>query len=383
MADFNIFGTAPESLAGLLGEQATKDLQRKAMTTGLINTALGYLVQPKNQNLGLGRIIGQSLMSGMTGAQGVYTGALEDWQTKQKIAELQRKNALQEKVQGMIGGITDPNEQLYAQLSPEQYVAGKVKPQKAFNILTPEQSASYGLPTDKGQKYQMTDSGVSLIGGTEAKDIESWSDPYQLGGQTVQKNNVTGQIRQAVTLPSTTNVTYGAPVSGVDAQGNPVFFQPSKGGGAPAIIPGVTPPQAKPAEAITKQVTGIDNLQSAINNYREKLKTWKPQDAVDPNKRATMTTTYNNMMLQAKEAYGLGVLNGPDYSILTDTIADPVSAKGLVYGATGGLDQQAKTLDDLMTNMKKTIQKSQKIMPKNEQMPIARRKFNPVTGRIE
>lgn len=90
MADFNIFGTAPESLAGLLGEQATKDLQRKAMTTGLINTALGYLVQPKNQNLGLGRIIGQSLMSGMTGAQGVYSGALEDWQTKQKIAELQR-----------------------------------------------------------------------------------------------------------------------------------------------------------------------------------------------------------------------------------------------------------------------------------------------------
>ena len=90
MSDFNIFGTAPESLAGLLGEQATKDLQRKAMTTGLINTALGYLVQPKNQNLGLGRILGQSLMSGMTGAQGVYTGALEDWQTKQKIADLQR-----------------------------------------------------------------------------------------------------------------------------------------------------------------------------------------------------------------------------------------------------------------------------------------------------
>lgn len=96
MADFNIFGTAPESLAGLLGEQATKDLQRKAMTTGLINTALGYLVQPKNQNLGLGRIIGQSLMSGMTGAQGVYSGALEDWQTKQKIEEIQRQKAQRE-----------------------------------------------------------------------------------------------------------------------------------------------------------------------------------------------------------------------------------------------------------------------------------------------
>lgn len=362
MADFNIFGTAPESLAGLLGEQATKDLQRKAMTTGLINTALGYLVQPKNQNLGLGRILGQSLMSGMTGAQGVYSGALEDWQTKQKIAELQRKQEQQSRVQGYIGNIQDPNERMLAELDPTGYVTNKLKPrerkyEKLGNQLV---DVSSDTPT------------VAFTGTPES--VESWSDPYQLGGQTVQKNNVTGQIRQAVTLPSSTNVTYGAPVSGVDAQGNPVFFQPSKGGGAPAIIPGVTPPQAKPAEAITKQVTGIDNLQSAINNYREKLKTWKPQDAVDPNKRATMTTTYNNMMLQAKEAYGLGVLNGPDYSILTDTIADPVSAKGLVYGATGGLDQQAKTLDDLMTNMKKTIQKSQKIMPKNEQMPQRSRK---------
>jgi hypothetical protein len=127
MSDWNIFGTAPESLAGLLGAQATQDLQKKAMTTGLINTALGYLVQPKNQNLGLGRILGQSLMSGMTGAQGVYSGALEDWQTKQKIEELQRKKILQEKVQGYIGNIQDPNERMLAEIDPEQYVAGKVK----------------------------------------------------------------------------------------------------------------------------------------------------------------------------------------------------------------------------------------------------------------
>lgn len=37
-------------------------------------------------------------------------------------------------------------------------------------------------------------------------------------------------------------VSYGAPVAGV-ADGKPVFFQPDKAGGAPAIIPGVTPPK--------------------------------------------------------------------------------------------------------------------------------------------
>jgi len=36
---------------------------------------------------------------------------------------------------------------------------------------------------------------------------DQWSDPYTLGGQTVQKNQKTGQIRQAVTLPPQTTVS--------------------------------------------------------------------------------------------------------------------------------------------------------------------------------
>lgn len=36
-------------------------------------------------------------------------------------------------------------------------------------------------------------------------------------------------------------VNYGSPVAGVDEKGNPVFFQPKKGGGAPSIVPGVRP----------------------------------------------------------------------------------------------------------------------------------------------
>lgn len=148
MADFNIFGTAPESLAGLLGEQATKDLQRKAMTTGLINTALGYLVQPKNQNLGLGRILGQSLMSGMTGAQGVYTGALEDWQTKQKIEEIQRQKAQREAFDTAAKSLytTTPAQYATEQISGGGYmpstnqVAGGTAPN--FNV-----SSQYSQPT--------------------------------------------------------------------------------------------------------------------------------------------------------------------------------------------------------------------------------------------
>lgn len=34
---------------------------------------------------------------------------------------------------------------------------------------------------------------------------------------------------------------YGSPMAGVDAEGKPVFFQPTKTGGAPSIVPGVRP----------------------------------------------------------------------------------------------------------------------------------------------
>lgn len=87
--------TAPEYMGGLLGQEAVDKLKGRAATTGIANAVLGYLAAPKNQNLGLGRIIGQSLQAGMQGAQGVYDTALQDWQTQQKLAEMQRQQKQQ------------------------------------------------------------------------------------------------------------------------------------------------------------------------------------------------------------------------------------------------------------------------------------------------
>jgi hypothetical protein len=53
-------------------------------------------------------------------------------------------------------------------------------------------------------------------------------------------------INKTTTHQAPVNVSYGAPVAGVDAQGNSVFFQPSKNGGAAAIIPGVAPANSGP-----------------------------------------------------------------------------------------------------------------------------------------
>jgi len=47
---------------------------------------------------------------------------------------------------------------------------------------------------------------------------------------------------------SNTSVSFGTPVAAVDAQGNPVFIQPSKDGSAPHIIPGLRPPRSAAEE---------------------------------------------------------------------------------------------------------------------------------------
>jgi len=60
-------------------------------------------------------------------------------------------------------------------------------------------------------------------------------------GRRVVIDARTGREIGAAPESSPLVVNYGSPVAGVDEQGNPVFFQPSKGGGAPAIVPGVRP----------------------------------------------------------------------------------------------------------------------------------------------
>jgi len=160
--------------------------------------------------------------------------------------------------------------------------------------------------------------------------------------------------RGQVARQGASSVSYGAPVAGVDASGNPIYFQPDKAGGKPSIIPGVAPPPAKLGEGAAKQVAGIDSLSEAIDSYVGELAKWKKADALSPDKRAAMGTAYNNMMLQAKEAYNLGVLNGPDYTILQSVVRDPTNALS-TFVSNDALGKQALTLKDMMSRTKRAV----------------------------
>lgn len=124
----------------------------------------------------------------------------------------------------------------------------------------------------------------------------------------------------------------------VGADGATAILDPKTG------LPTGTP---KPTGEYLKQQTGVQNVRQAITEYREALANWNKGKVLSPDARAELGTFYNNMLLQAKEAYNLGVLNGPDYQILQEVVANPNSfATSLI--SKDALDKQASNLDDLM-----------------------------------
>lgn len=83
--------TPPAYLQGLLGENAVEDLRKRSIGSGLVNALVGYAAAPKNQNLGLGRILAGAAQSGIQGAQGVYQNATQDYMMQQRLAEMKRQ----------------------------------------------------------------------------------------------------------------------------------------------------------------------------------------------------------------------------------------------------------------------------------------------------
>jgi hypothetical protein len=171
---FNLF-EAPEYYQGLLGEDATKKLQNRALTTGLVNAAIGYLAQPKTGGYGSALpYIGRALAGGLQAGQETIRSGITDYETQQKIAEMQRKKQQQEALQGMIGGITDPNERLFAQLAPEQYVASKVKPAESqFAKINPLEATPESLA-----EFRATGDVTKLRKAGEVKGAE-YTDAYK------------------------------------------------------------------------------------------------------------------------------------------------------------------------------------------------------------
>jgi hypothetical protein len=254
-------------MAGLLDSIDFNDPQ----TAGLLNLGLGILAG----NTGRPGDMGQGLMSGLQN----YQQQMAQQQRQKLIDQQQQMQATQfdwqksdrEKAdtlvadrQRVLGDLSqqygiDPNVVTAFPGIGEDIVKNKIIPKTPKIGFTPS-----------GVAYDENDPSSLQLGQSYGKnELPSGVQEYEYAkAQGYQGSLRDWTTEKARAGAANTTVTYGAPVSGIDAAGNPVFFQPDKGGGAPAIVPGVRPkpeqPKA-PTELQSKAGTFHSQMVSASN----------------------------------------------------------------------------------------------------------------------
>lgn len=84
--------------------------------------------------------------------------------------------------------------------------------------------------------------------------------------------------------------------------------------------------QAKPLTGkALDEVNGAVSYQKELNNLVSLFDKYKGEDMLKPNVRAEIKNALRAAQLQGKEAFGLGVLNGPDLMLLEEILVDPTA----------------------------------------------------------
>jgi hypothetical protein len=151
--------------------------------------------------------------------------------------------------------------------------------------------------------------------------------PPQFRGGAVGQPVATPQGQPQATPIGAPTVGGTAPTVGSEQQKYDYFK-------APPVPAGLTGKQARDFVAeqnkpltgkAADQVTGAVNYQKALDKVQTLFDTYKGPQLLDPNVRAEIKGAIKTAQLQGKEAFGLGVLNGPDLGLLEEIIADPTA----------------------------------------------------------
>lgn len=109
-----------------------------------------------------------------------------------------------------------------------------------------------------------------------------------------------------------------------------------------------------------KQVTGAINAIAAIDDYRNLVAEAARTGIVSPEQRAKLESARNTMNLLGKEAYNLGVLNGPDLSLMNSLTVDFNNPKSLLLSKESLdrlIEKQRNVMGSTIQNVYGTQQK--------------------------
>ena len=252
-----------------------------------------------------------------------------------------------------------------------------VKPPEEFNLNEGQKRFRKGI---NGESIEIASGGgkAHVVGNSlivDGKEVYKGQDkPVQIDTGT--------EIR--FVEPLTGKVIYSTPKHHVfaphanqiiDTPNGMIEYNPNNRSFNPVMVNGqpVMGTKGNLPEGATSQVTGVQNVKSALSDLKTRINTFKPQDMLNPNTRALMSTDYQNVVLQLKEAMKLGVLNGNDYQILTSMITNPNDPKAFLVNKETQMQQinnLNKKLDDMTKNVYKSHQRTMSSNLENVNAPI-------------
>lgn len=150
---------------------------------------------------------------------------------------------------------------------------------------------------------------------------------------------------------------------------------------APVTIQTPNGPQTVPAGAAVKVASGspltdaqkkeytdknlkFDAVDSALGRYEKLLKEGGPSLLGVAGAPTKLSSAYQDTLLELKELFNLGVLNGPDLELMQKTLADPNSLKGAATHAMGGLQPQIDLIKEKLKGARAQLNQNYGMSPK-------------------
>ena len=249
--------------------------------------AMGLL---SRRNIGEAGLMGmQAYNTGMQTQQANQFRELQMQQMKAQMDEQERERKLQEQVRAAaLGSVVQPspipatamdyeNSFDTGNSAPQMRPGGfdqkgfinrlyQIDPLKAMSIEQQLSKRDAPISVKEGESLLDPRTLQPVYQSKKTPDLPSAVREYEYAVQQGYRGSFNDwELSRLRAGASNTTVSYGAPVAAVDSFGNPVFFQPDKGGGAPAIVPGVAPPKnEKPmTEAQAKAATFKSQMEAA------------------------------------------------------------------------------------------------------------------------
>jgi hypothetical protein len=198
-------------------------------------------------------------------------------------------------------------------------------------------------------------------------------NPNDFTTASIQKFAVTGNYNDLVRIPEKVGGGGEKPVTGTiqvldptDPTGKRVILVTQAQAVKDRLTPASSAKEANVPQAYRDRADKLQNVYDSVSNYARVLDTYKPGDILNPQKRGQFSTAHATALLQAKELFNLGVLNGGDEVILNKVLASPVDFSAMTI-PIATIKQQVADLKGVIDRSNRNLAKTYKqdVVPLN------------------